>query len=162
MGLWKYVGAGGSCDAELAHPRDVIQVTADDLAWARPAEGAWRRGASTRRPSRATSVSPSSTTSTGVPVEEDPSKFHCASQSRLYLNVVVQTSTVGLWVTPRQSATFPNVRQGGKMSSEFNRLRVLWPDHLGLPRGKYIPRRASPTTGCAIARGPGRSASTAR
>ncbi len=25
------------------------------------------------------------------------------------------------------------------MSSEFNRLRVLWPDHLGLARGKYVP-----------------------
>ena len=25
------------------------------------------------------------------------------------------------------------------MSEEFNRLRVLWPDHLGLARGKYVP-----------------------
>ena len=25
------------------------------------------------------------------------------------------------------------------MASEFNRLRVLWPDHLGLARGKYVP-----------------------
>jgi glutamine synthetase len=25
------------------------------------------------------------------------------------------------------------------MSSEYNRLRVLWPDHLGLARGKYVP-----------------------
>lgn len=25
------------------------------------------------------------------------------------------------------------------MSDEFNRLRVLWPDHLGLARGKYVP-----------------------
>ncbi len=25
------------------------------------------------------------------------------------------------------------------MSAEFNRLRVLWPDHLGLARGKYVP-----------------------
>jgi glutamine synthetase len=25
------------------------------------------------------------------------------------------------------------------MTTEFNRLRVLWPDHLGLARGKYVP-----------------------
>jgi glutamine synthetase len=25
------------------------------------------------------------------------------------------------------------------MSEDFNRLRVLWPDHLGLARGKYVP-----------------------
>ena len=25
------------------------------------------------------------------------------------------------------------------MSEEYNRLRVLWPDHLGLARGKYVP-----------------------
>lgn len=25
------------------------------------------------------------------------------------------------------------------MTEEFNRLRVLWPDHLGLARGKYVP-----------------------
>ena len=27
------------------------------------------------------------------------------------------------------------------MSEEFNRLRVLWPDHLGLARGKYVPAK---------------------
>ena len=27
------------------------------------------------------------------------------------------------------------------MSEEFSRLRVLWPDHLGLARGKYVPAR---------------------
>jgi glutamine synthetase len=27
------------------------------------------------------------------------------------------------------------------MSSEFSRLRVLWPDHLGLARGKYVPAK---------------------
>jgi len=27
------------------------------------------------------------------------------------------------------------------VSSEFNRVRVLWPDHLGLARGKYVPAR---------------------
>jgi len=27
------------------------------------------------------------------------------------------------------------------MTSEFNRLRVLWPDHLGLARGKYVPAK---------------------
>src|SRR5450631_2045041 len=30
-------------------------------------------------------------------------------------------------------------RRGGRVSEEFNRLRVLWPDHLGLARGKYVP-----------------------
>ncbi len=27
------------------------------------------------------------------------------------------------------------------MSSDFDRVRVLWPDHLGLARGKYVPMR---------------------
>jgi glutamine synthetase len=27
------------------------------------------------------------------------------------------------------------------VSDEFNRLRVLWPDHLGLARGKYVPAK---------------------
>jgi len=27
------------------------------------------------------------------------------------------------------------------MSEDFNRLRVLWPDHLGLARGKYVPAK---------------------
>ncbi len=31
------------------------------------------------------------------------------------------------------------------MSSEFNRLRVLWPDHLGLARGKYVPASLAET-----------------
>ena len=35
------------------------------------------------------------------------------SRSRLYLNVVDQTSKLALWVTPRQSATFPNVSRRG-------------------------------------------------
>ena len=25
------------------------------------------------------------------------------------------------------------------MATDFDRVRVLWPDHLGLARGKYIP-----------------------
>ncbi len=25
------------------------------------------------------------------------------------------------------------------MTSSFDRVRVLWPDHLGLARGKYVP-----------------------
>ncbi len=36
-------------------------------------------------------------------------------------------------------ATFAKAGQGGKMASSFDRVRVLWPDHLGLARGKYIP-----------------------
>jgi hypothetical protein len=46
------------------------------------------------------------------------------------------------------------------MSSEFNRLRVLWPDHLGLARGKYVPASLA-EHGTDTAPAPGRSATTA-
>ena len=39
----------------------------------------------------------------------------------------------------RGRATFTPVVQGGAVSDTFDRLRVLWPDHLGLARGKYLP-----------------------
>ncbi|HSF19751.1 MAG TPA: glutamine synthetase family protein [Vicinamibacteria bacterium] len=32
------------------------------------------------------------------------------------------------------------------MSDEYRRIRLLWPDHLGLARGKYLPARAKPTS----------------
>ena len=35
--------------------------------------------------------------------------------------------------------TLPGGPKGGVVNEEFNRLRVLWPDHLGLARGKYVP-----------------------
>jgi glutamine synthetase len=36
-------------------------------------------------------------------------------------------------------ATFAKVGLGGEMASSADRVRVLWPDHLGLARGKYVP-----------------------
>lgn len=33
------------------------------------------------------------------------------------------------------------------LSEEYDRVRVLWPDHLGLARGKYLPRRYAERTG---------------
>jgi glutamine synthetase len=41
--------------------------------------------------------------------------------------------------TGYERATFAKVIRGGSMTSSFDRVRVLWPDHLGLARGKYVP-----------------------
>ncbi len=39
----------------------------------------------------------------------------------------------------RGRATFAKADPGGVMTSSLERVRVLWPDHLGLARGKYVP-----------------------
>ena len=38
-----------------------------------------------------------------------------------------------------QSCYFRKSHQEAEMSESFERVRVLWPDHLGLARGKYVP-----------------------
>ena len=124
--------------AELAHPRDVVQVTADDLRRARPAAGAWRRAPRRdgrhARPTSRRRARPRSGTRRGESFE-----IPLRSQSRLYLNVVVKTSKLVSGLLRARVLPFPTYPKGARCPVSSIACGCLWPDHLGLARGKYVP-----------------------
>ncbi len=70
-----------------------------------------------------------------VPVEQNASILHATSESRLQSNDYFTLQTL----RASRACYFRQGRLGGIMTSSFERVRVLWPDHLGLARGKYVP-----------------------
>src|ERR1035437_3304228 len=69
-----------------------------------------------------------------VAVEQNSSIFQDSSDSHLMSNDCLTLQTAAF-----QSCYFRKSHQEAKMSESFERVRVLWPDHLGLARGKYVP-----------------------
>ena len=112
----------------------------------------------TRRPSAATRSSPSAHDLDGVAVEQDAAILHAPSENRLQSN---DFSTLQSDRPPGR-ATFAYVSaRGNVMSESFDRVRVLWPDHLGLARGKYVPASLAAERCRATAPARGRWATTA-
>src|ERR1035437_10102235 len=69
-----------------------------------------------------------------VAVEQNSPIFQDPSDNRLMSNDCLTLQTAAF-----QSCYFRKSHQEAEMSESFERVRVLWPDHLGLARGKYVP-----------------------
>jgi hypothetical protein len=125
--------SGRQLKAELANARDMVEVAAENFG------GRHRREVRGGVGLDATAVGGDEGLAFAddvddVTVKKNASKLHPASGNRLYSNDSITLQTRG---APR--ATVANVTRGGAMARAVDRVRVLWPDHLGLARGKYVP-----------------------
>src|ERR1019366_9419482 len=145
-GLVEVRRRGRQLDAELADPRDVVEMTADDLGGLDRSEvnGVVGPHAAAVRCHEPVAVAPHDDRRTAEPHTSRLHEAHLRTVSDNAIDPATapRRSRSG---RPRREAPWYVARRPHRRereeSSVTERVRVLWPDHLGLPRGKYIPER---------------------